>query len=1394
MENGTLLYKPDIAGYQNLTLIGEGGYGMVYEARQESTGQRVAIKLLKLDEGGDDRRRNYQIARFERETRLCAELNHPHIVRLLDKGSTEDGRPFAVFEYIEGETLKDMVVRKSGLSAFETGELMGQVLDALASAHARGIVHRDLKPHNIMVQQTGSQLHVKVLDFGIGAFTRDFRGNDYQSLTLTREVMGTPAYSAPEQLRGEPPTVKSDLYAWGLVLIECLTGVPVMQDGSMAEVFRLQLNSENVPLPPAIAGHSLAELLRRVLHKNARLRAGDAGNLYQDFRMINFGTLVGQIATNAPAPAGSTPVATAANPLGWQDIQSERRQITVLTIKLYLIPVGEVELDLETIDTIQQDQERKIADTAIRFGGHLANSFGGTLTAYFGYPSITDNDARRAGRAALEILSEVRNRGALLRQQHGLDIQVSAAIHSGQVLHRPNHLPEGGVPNRAFAMLFHAPANSILASGEAKALLDPYLEFETTSKLDLPGHSGLDRSHLITGERQTEALSFLRPWSANRDMVGRGPEKDHLLSQWELVRKGTGQAVIVHGQAGIGKSKMVYELKKQVRSDGFLFREVRCLSEYQNNALFPFLAMLQNHWGIAGLQDSAEVFSVLEAKMKAAGADLEKGLPVLCFWLSVPLAEGYEMPQVTPDVQKQLLFALLHRSIVHIGRAQPLMLVIEDLHWLDPTGREFVEFLLQDIAAKPYLLLMTTRPAWVPDWAQAGLRFVELQPLDADFTRVLIEHVLEGKGIVDQALGYIDERADGVPLYIEELTRMLVEEGYLVEREAQYQFDEATDIQAIPATLQDLLNARLDRLGLAKESAQIAATIGREFDYDLLVGASLRNEASVQSDLEALMDADLVYRQRKVNGDAYIFRHALIRDAAYDGMLNAPKREHHLRIAGTLKEGFAERVEENPFEVARHLAGGGSYAEGSEFGIRAVEKQVGNSANEEAIDLGTTLKGWIAEISEEKKRLELELSLEEEVRPAHVARFGFGSEFVRTNSKRTVEIVEKLKEMYSEEELVSTEANRQKVEKMAKWGEYNSHYNSGDLIRAREIAHEILDLMAESKDVEFELGTKWLFAQGRLMHGDLPGADQLFSEIMAAYDKQYDMSVAIEFGWDPFSNCLSQWSALKLFQGYPDTALAYIERAYEFSQSLGHFPSFRNSNLYQGVIPYILRDKEDTARRMQRFLDSDPDMEEGYLLNYHRMFLGFGIDDIQMIERAQHNMVEAGQDYGLSWYEPMRVEFYLEDAERRFSVAENEEHRAQAKAKLDQAVNLIEARIAKCVEREDIIYLPSLQILLARCYQARYFSEEDRSQDWLAKVETAFAEASAGSKKMGTVWWDLEVAVFKGHYLQKRGRLNEVEAELTGAMQVLVEGKSTLMYQEGRRLLSQLAVEPSIDV
>ncbi len=292
--NDNRLPQINLCGYELIEQLGQGGFGTVFQARQQSTGQIVAVKMLRLN-NIDKQERNSKIERFERETHLCADLHHPNIVRLLDKCRTDKHHLFAIFEYVPGETLRDLLFREGAPPALKVWELMGQVLDGLACAHEQGIVHRDLKPANIMITSTGTRQHVKILDFGISTFEPGARTSDYQSLTLSKETVGTPSYSAPEQLRGEPPTVKSDMYAWGLVFVECLTGQAVIKGTTLAEIFHKHLSPENVPLPSAILGHPLGDLLRKVLLKNHKDRIGQTNQLYSDFQKLNLTNIVGQL-------------------------------------------------------------------------------------------------------------------------------------------------------------------------------------------------------------------------------------------------------------------------------------------------------------------------------------------------------------------------------------------------------------------------------------------------------------------------------------------------------------------------------------------------------------------------------------------------------------------------------------------------------------------------------------------------------------------------------------------------------------------------------------------------------------------------------------------------------------------------------------------------------------------------------------------------------------------------------------------------------------------------------------------------------------------------------------------------------------------------------------------
>ncbi len=1169
-----------LKGYVLQKEIGKGGFGTVYRAEQISTGQSVAVKIFTFREPDDLKKRNQNIARFERETQICAEINHPHIVKLLDKGYTDDQEPFAVFEYVSGETLKNLILQNGGLSVKETGELMGQVLDALACAHIKGIVHRDLKPDNIMVMKTGSRLHVKVLDFGISVFTQDVHSIDYKKLTLTQEALGTPTYCAPEQLRGEPPTVKSDLYAWGLILIECLTGEPVMKGNSAAEVFQQQLNSSNVPLPPAVSGHPLADILRRVLDKDARFRAGEATGIFEEYTNINFHTLIGKIQTERSPLQYAGENLTCVNHFEWRKAYAEKKQITVLSIKLSLSLSNDSLFDMETWDAIQKDQLNLCKDTAIRFGGYIAGSLADNVLVYFGYPQVNDNDARRAGRTALDLIVQVQKRSALLNIQNGIRLSIRIGMNSGIVLSHPGQTPEGLVPNSAFNLAHCAEPNTVLVTALTKKLLDPYLEFKESSQHLLYNNNQPIQSYCLIGERQTEAFSFLRPGNADRKMVGREQEKKQVLDLWDQIITGNGKALLVTGPPGIGKSKLIYESKKQLRADGFMVHECRCLPEHKNNALYPVFEMLKRHMGFEDTMDPVIALNKLEIALQHAGIELQLALPVFCSWLIIPIEERYHFSAVPPDQQKRILFDSLKKLIFHLGSQNKFLLLVEDLHWIDPTSLDFLRELNKSIADGNVLLLMTARPEFNPEWKKE-ITCIELQTLSKIFTKELIEEVLHQRTIEAKALAYIDEKADGVPLFIEELTNMLREKKYLIAENEHYHLLKNIEEKNVPVTLHDLLNARLDRLGFAKETAQIAATIGREFSYDLLVKVSLRDEAMVQADLEQLLSTELVYRQRRVQTEMYIFRHALIRDAAYTGMIKTTQEHTHLKIAEVMEAGMHETdavTDAVQLEIlADHLFEGKRITDGINRLIQAFEMTKQQSANQETIALCSKALKWLQCTTNEKK---MDLLIRKVLLSALMAAEGYGATSVGEELSKIQEVCVELDD---KEQLFSTMCIK-----------VNHELCREDWRAATEAALYFYNAALRQDQPKWIISSSIMLGQQYFLNAKFKEAAMLLEKAMSLYDSKMHRNFTYEFGVDQGILAASMLCCVYYFLDRLDEVPQLEKLAFKWADELNH--KHTRSLLYYSLSCfYFYKGDKLTVKKYFVQLDKDnqgttPDM------------------------------------------------------------------------------------------------------------------------------------------------------------------------------------------------------------
>jgi class 3 adenylate cyclase len=430
--------------YELITEIGEGGFGIVYRARQLATGQTVAVKVLNLQTKNAVSVEKL-LARFQREMRLCGQLNHPNIVHLIDFGQTSAGQPFAAFEYVPGVTLADVLADEGALDPREAHHLMLQVLDALACAHAKGVVHRDLKPSNIMVIPTGVRRNALVLDLGIGALTDAEGVEGYDKITATNEMLGTPSYAAPEQLRGLPTTPRSDFFSWGLVYLECLTGRQVVS-GPLVEVIGRQLSPEPIPIPASIEAAPVSAILRRVLTKDVRARDVSAESLFRDLEAC------GPPSGPTSAPAASSPRAVRASCtdmtvslIGARESAATLPSATCLCC-VFTAP-AEVDslVDLDNLGVLLRRSLVSCTEIVRSHGGHLAAGLGDRAIFLFGYPTPGPEDVERAARAALAITEAA----SIPDEREEAALTVRLGIESGPVTVSLPDTGQGVVPGTA---------------------------------------------------------------------------------------------------------------------------------------------------------------------------------------------------------------------------------------------------------------------------------------------------------------------------------------------------------------------------------------------------------------------------------------------------------------------------------------------------------------------------------------------------------------------------------------------------------------------------------------------------------------------------------------------------------------------------------------------------------------------------------------------------------------------------------------------------------------------------------------------------------------------------------------------------------------------------------
>ena len=1085
--------------YELRSLLGRGGMGAVYLGFDTQLGRQVAIKVLPEATAQQQSARE----RLLREAQAAAALNHPGICAIYSIEKSED-LLFLVLEHIQGHSFRDLLDNAASGWPPEPRTAAGyilQVAEALLAAHAAGIVHRDIKSSNLMLSPAGQ---VKVLDFGLAQMS------GAKVLTEGGNAVGTPAYASPEQIRGEPIDARTDLWSLGVVFYEVLTGRRPFSGDSMASVIHAVLDGEPRPirgLCPA-APAPLARVIGKLLTKNPERRYASARALIQELRPLAL--------ASPPYTAVSAPETGIEARLG----RAERRTITFLHIEL--APVSS-DLDPEDFQTALERSRAVCAKVVERYSGWLQPLIGNAGIALFGYPEAREDAVRLAVEAGL-VLAEAFARGhSGFCLRAGVDTSLAVAEAGGAI--------SGEGFDLARALAQRAGANEVLIADGTARNVEGLFEFAQGEELQLAGGRLLKfRRVLHASTAHSRFQAMLR--TGHTPLAGRDQELELLLRHWQGAMEGRGHVTLLGAAPGLGKSRLAYELKQRVAlNPAAALIECYCAPQYANSALYPVIDCLERLWfeSETRAMEPGEKLKVIEGVLAEQGFPLAASVPLFAELLNVP-APAYPVLEMTSERRRSQTLQALANMVIERAARQPLLLIVEDLHWADPTTLELLRLLIDQTAAASLMSLYTHRPEYVSAWPQRShISSISLDRLSPADSLAVAASVARGTTLDPGTLEQIVANSDGVPLFLEEMTKPAAEFGAGSTRSRNL---------PVPATLRDSFISRLDQLGAPRNLARIASVLGREFPQALLEALSGLSPEELQESLDTLVDSEILYVRGVAQRRTYIFKHALLQNAAYDSLLKKARLTLHQQAAELLVNRFPELAARQPEVVAGHFTEAGRGEQAIEYWYRAGISALQRSAHLEAISHCERGLAVYRSLPADRSNPAQELLLLSAFGPALLAARGFGANEAGEAYRR------------AEELLPPDGTSPRTLATLSGVSEYN--LVSGHLDHALLTVLRMIDTGSRLNDDAMRLEGHWMAGNTLFWMGDLMEALRHLEEAEAIYDPARFGDHGYRFGQDPLVSALCLDSFVQCFLGFFNKAIATADRAVEFAQSIRH--------------------------------------------------------------------------------------------------------------------------------------------------------------------------------------------------------------------------------------------------
>jgi class 3 adenylate cyclase/predicted ATPase len=860
---------------------------------------------------------------------------------------------------------------------------------------------------------------------------------------------------------------------------------------------------------------------------------------------------------------------------------AERRQLTVMFCDVVGSTALSARLDPEDLRELLRAYHTSCAEVIRRFDGQIAQYLGDGILVYFGYPRAHEDDAERAIRAGLGIIDAMGRMNAQKSGPHEICLAVRIGIHTGLVVvgevggeGKHEQLAIGDTPNLAARLQSLAEPDSVIISGDTLRLVPGLFVVRSSGNQLLKGAPGPVQVFNVVGESGTLSRLDVAGTAGLTQLVGREQEVGLLLDRWERVIEGHGQVVLLSGEAGIGKSRLLQVIKERVTTSPRTRLECRCSPYYEHTPLYPVIDLLPRVFEWSRDDGPAAKLDKLRKQLIAYGVPLFEALPLLAFLLSLPAPEDYPLPPMSSERHKRKTLEVLLALLLAIAYDKPVLLTVEDLHWIDSSTLEFLTLLLDHVPTARILMLLAARPSFVPPWTpRAHLTFLTLTRFTHKQTELMVSRVSGGKALPAEIMEQIVAKTDGVPLFVEELTKMVLESGLVSPKDGEYVLTGPLPPLAIPTTLQDSLMARLDRLVRVKEVAQIGATLGRAFPYALIQAVHGLDEATLQRELGRLVEAELLYQRGVPPNATYIFKHALIQEAAYQALLKSTRQRYHQRVAQTMVERFPMETEARPEFVAHHFTEAGLAKEAIEYWLRAGQHAVLRSAHAEAVSHFSKALELINTVPETPDRIQTELALHVALGPALMATKGFAALEVEQAYQRALALCRQEKE-----------TPRLFPVLRGLWEFYELR---GQLRTARELAEQLLSVAETAQDQALLLIANDAVGDTSLWLGEFDSGKRYAERGIALYQRTQHHSLAPLYGGYDAGVACCYFAAHSLwYLGYSDQALKRIHEALSLGRELSHPFSLAHALTFAAWLhqyrrePHLVRELSEEALRL----------------------------------------------------------------------------------------------------------------------------------------------------------------------------------------------------------------------